>query len=283
MKTCLPTELLITFVTIVDRGKFSLAAEVVNRTQSAVSMQVKKLEELVGSQLFKRGQRNMELTTAGELLLSYARKILQLNEEAVTKLGFTDLSGTVRMGVPEEYAESFLPDILVEFSNNHPNVRIEITCDLSMQLRALIQKNQLDIALTTSEVMETEAKLLKKSPLVWVTSDQHFQHERKPLPLAFFSGDCYCKNLALKALDKTAIDYWIAFSSQSTLGLMAAVRAGLAVTVSNAGVLQKGMRLLDSEEGFPELPDTYLALHQHQTIKNGATDSLAEFVCQAFR
>jgi len=283
MRTCLPTELLITFVTIVDRGKFSLAAEVVNRTQSAVSMQIKKLEGLVGSPLFKRGQRGMELTTAGEVLLSYARKILQLNEEAVTKLGFADLSGTVRIGVPEEYAESFLPDILIKFSNDHPNVKIEITCDLSTQLRAQIQKNQLDIALTTSEVMETEAKLLKKSPLVWVTSDQHFQHERMPLPLAFFSGDCYCKTLALKALDKAAMDYWIAFSSQSIMGVMAAVRAGLAVTISTAGVLQKGMRLLDIDEGFPELPDTYLALHQHQTIKNVAADSLADFVCQAFR
>ena len=282
MRTCLPTELLVTFVAIVDRGKFSLAAEDVNRTQSAVSMQVKKLEELVGSPLFQRDRRVMALTSSGEMLLTYARKILQLNEEAVAKIGSPGLFGTVRIGVPEEYAERFLPDVLASFANDHPYVRVEITCDFSTQLRALIRKKQLDIALATSDVMETEAKLLKKAPLVWVTSGQHFQHERNPLPLALSSGDCYCKELALKALKEAAIDSWIAFSSRSTLGLMSAVRAGLAVTVSNAGVQHKGLRLLGEPEGFPELPETYLALHRNPSGNNAVADSLAEYLYRAF-
>ena len=283
MKTCLPTELLVTFVAIVDRGKFSLAAEDVNRTQSAVSMQVKKLEELVGSPLFQRNRRDMALTSAGEMLLTYARKILQLNEEAVAKLGSPALFGTVRIGVPEEYAERFLPDILASFANDHPNVRVEITCDFSTRLRALIRKKQLDIALATSDVMEAEAQLLKRPPLVWVTSDQHFQHERTPLPLALSAGDCYCKELALKALQDAGIDYWIAFSSQSTLGVMSAVRAGLAVTVSNAGVQQKGLRPLGEAEGFPDLPETYLVLHRNLSGNNAAADSLAEYLYRTLR
>ena len=282
MRPCLPTELLVTFVAIVNRGKFSLAAEDVNRTQSAVSMQIKKLEELVGSPLLQRDRRDISLTSAGEMLLSYARKILQLNEEAVAKLASPGLFGKVRIGVPEEYAERFLPKILASFANDHPNVRVEITCDLSTQLRVLIQKQQLDIALATSGVLEPEAKLLKRPPLVWVTSDQHFQHEKKPLPLALSVGDCYCKDLALKALKDAAIDYWIAFSSKSTLGLMSAVKAGLAVTVSNGGVQQEGLRQLGEAEGFPVLPETYLALHRNPSSNNAAADSLAEYLYRAF-
>lgn len=278
----LPTELLVTFVAIADRGKFSLAAGDVNRTQSAVSMQVKKLEELVGASLFQRDRHHIELTAAGETLLAYARKILRLNEEAVAKFVVPELFGTVRIGVPEEYAENFLPDILASFAHEHPNVRVEITCDLSTQLRGLIRNNQLDIALTTWKTMEEKTTLLQKSPLAWVTSEQHFQHERKPLPLALFSGDCYCKELALKALKEADFDYWTAFSSQSMMGLMAAVQAGLAVTVSNGGVLRKGLRRLGEPEGFPDLPDTYLSLHRNSAVKNAVAESLEEYLLQAF-
>ncbi len=279
----LPTELLRTFIAIADTGNFSQAAEQVHRTQSAVSMQVKRLEELIGKPLFKRDSRNSRLTADGLTLLNYARRILKLNEEAVSLLTRPELSGWISIGLPDDYATRFLPEILAGFSRSHPRVQVEVTCEPSHQLLQRMQRRELDLAMTTSATAEVEnTLLLRRDPMVWTTSEQHLQHEETPLPLALFPDECYCRSWAIEALEKAGIDYRIAYTSESIMGLQAAVIAGLAVTAISQSIIPPGMRQLSSEEGFPPLPSASFLLHQNPESRNCATDSLAEHIAKAF-
>lgn len=283
MSINLPTELLRTFIAIADTGNFSLAAEQVHRTQSAVSMQIKRLEELVGKPLFKRDSRNSRLTSDGLTLLNYARRILKLNEEAVSLLKRPELSGWVGIGLPDDYATRFLPEILAGFSRTHPRIQVQVSCEPSAQLKQRIKRGELDLAMTTSADPGAEhTLLLRHEPTVWVTSGQHLQHEEKPLPLALFPDDCYCRNWAINALDKAGIDYRIAYTSPSIMGLQAAVLAGLAVTAISQSIIPPGMRQLATEEGFPPLPSAYFVLHRNPETANCAVDSLADHIAKAF-
>lgn len=283
MSTNLPTELLRTFVAIADTGNFSQAAELVHRTQSAVSMQIKRLEELVDKPLLKRDSRHSSLTADGLTLLNYARRILRLNEEAVSLLTRPELSGWVRIGLPDDYATRFLPDILAGFSRTHPRVQVEVTCEPSVQLRKRIKMQELDLAMTTSSGPEEgDALLLSREAVVWATSEQHLPHEETPLPLALFPEDCYFRTWAISALEKVNIDYRVAYTSPSIMGIQAAVTAGLAVTAISQSIIPPGMRPLRSEEGFPLLPDVYFLLHRSEAAKNSVVDSLVEHIARSF-
>ena len=283
MITNLPTELLRTFVAIADSGNFSLAAEQVNRTQSAVSMQIKRLEELIDKSLFIRDSRNLKLTADGLVLLGYARRILKLNEEAVSMLKRPELSGWVSIGLPDDYVTRFLPEILAGFSKKCPRIQVEVTCEPSHQLIKRIQRLELDLAITTSPTADVENTLLLQSdPMVWVTSEQHLQHEEKPLPLALFPDECYSRSWAIKALEKADIDYRIAYTSATLMGLKAAVRAGLAVAAISRSIIPPGIRELSVEEGFPLLPSASFLLHRNPEAEHTIVDSLAEHICAAF-
>lgn len=279
----LPTELLRTFIAIADCGSFSQAAEQIHRTQSAVSMQIKRLEELVGKSLFKRDSRNSKLTADGLTLLTYARRILKLNEEAVSLLQRPELSGWVRIGLPDDYATRFLPEILAGFSRTHPRVQVEVTCEPSHQLKKRMQRRELDLAMTTSATSDVEnTLLLQRDPMVWATSEQHFQHEESPLPLALFPDECYCREWAINALESADISYWIAYTSESIMGLQAAVIAGLAITAISQSIIPPGMRQLTAEEGFPPLGNASFLLHHNPEANNCIVDSLTEHIAKAF-
>ncbi|WP_020676172.1 LysR substrate-binding domain-containing protein [Geopsychrobacter electrodiphilus] len=284
MRINLPTELLRTFLAIADGGNFSQAAEQVNRTQSAVSMQIKRLEELVGKPLLNRDrQADARLTSEGLTLVGYARRILKLNEEAVSILKRPELSGWVRIGLPDDYATRFLPEILAGFSRTYPQVQVKVTCEPSNQLVPLMKKGELDLAMTTSpELVIENALLLRREPTLWVTSNQHLQHEERPLPLALFPTDCYCRLWALKALESADIDHRIAYTSPSVLGILAAVSAGLAVSALSQSVIPEGLRPLTPSEGFPLLPDASFFLHRNALENNLVIDSLAEHIAKAF-
>ena len=284
MTTNLPMELLRTFTAIADSGSFSVAAGQVGRTQSAVSMQIKRLEELLEKPLLKRDSRNSSLTSDGLTLLNYARRILKLNEEAVSLLKKPELSGWISIGLPDDYTTRFLPEILAGFSRAHPRVQVQVISESSSRLRERMQKRELDLAMTTSPLSEAEdGLLLREDPTVWVTSVRHCQHEESPLPLALFPGDCYCRQWALAALDKAGIHYRIAYTCQSIMGIQAAVCAGLAVTVISQSIIPEGMRRLAEEEGFPALPYAAFRLHRNpETQHNCIVDSLARHIARSF-
>ncbi|WP_022666713.1 LysR substrate-binding domain-containing protein [Desulfospira joergensenii] len=283
MPDTIPIELLRTFSTIADSGSFSVAADQVSRTQSAVSMQIKRLEELIEKPLIQRDSRNLKLTDDGFTLLHYARQILKLNKEALSLLRRPELKGWVSIGLPDDYAARFLPEILASFSRTHPRVQVQVTCEPSNRLVERIQKKKLDLAMVTSPSPEIEnGILLRQDQTVWVTSERHCQHEASPLPLALFPDDCYCRKWVLSSLEKSGIEYRIAYTSPSIMGLQAAVTAGLAVTAVSQSIVPPGIRQLSPEEGFPPLPNASFLLQRNPESNNCIVDSLAEHISKAF-
>ena len=284
MPDSIPIELLRTFIAIADSGSFSLAADQIARTQSAVSMQVKRLEELLEKPLIHRDSRNLKLTSDGVTLLHFARRILKLNEEALSVLKRPELKGWVSIGLPDDYAARFLPEILANFSRTHPRVQVKVTCEPSYKLLERIQRKNLDLAMVTSPTPEIEnGILLRQDPIVWVTSERHCQHEIAPLPLALFSEDCcYCRTWILSALERTGIEHRIAYTSPSIMGLQAAVTAGLAVTAISQSIVWPGIRQLSVEEGFPTLPNASFLLRRNPESNNCIVDSLADHIAKAF-
>lgn len=283
MSTQLDLDLLRTFVTIVDVGGFTPAARQVHRTQSAVSMQVRRLEETLGQVLFQRDGRGVQLAPNGEALLGYARRLLKLHDEAVTALTRPEWSGRVRIGTPDDYVDRFLPDILARFARAFPRVEVEVVCETSTNLRRMLTEDRLDLAVITSGCApggET-GEVLRREPVVWATAERHLTHEQEPLPLALFQSGCLFRDWALASLDGIGRPYRIAYTSASLTGILAAVTAGLAVTVLSRSILPAEVRPLRAEEGFPPLPPASVTLHRGHAV-SAVAEGLASYLREGF-
>jgi len=254
--------LLQAFASVVDSGSFTLAARYLCRTQSAVSMQLRKLEELTGRQLLERDKRKIRLTEEGEVLLGYARRMIRLNEDALVALDQPFAEGRVRLGLPDDYAEFFLPEVLSRFAHAYPRVQLEVIGALSGELLDRVQAGELDVALITRQPNRPAGKILRRERLVWAGSKQRLLHEDLPLPLALFPDGCVFRALALAALDASAIPWRIAYTSQSFAGGKIAVSGGLALTVMAQGMVPPEWRTFGPDENLPELPEVEIALHR---------------------
>ena len=266
MTVQLDPDLLRTFVAIVDAGGFTAAAQQVHRTQSAVSMQVRRLETGLSRTLFQREGRGVQLTPEGEALLGYARRLLKLHDEALAVLTRPDLTGRVRLGTPDDYVERFLPDILVRFARAFPRVQVDVHCEPSLHLRRLLAEDRLDLALITCAPGAEIGEILRREPTVWATAERHLAHEQDPLPLALFQPGCPFRDWALAGLGETGRPYRVAYTSASITGLFAAVTAGLAVTVLGHSLLPETVRALRADEGFPPLPPASITLQQGRAV-----------------
>ena len=212
------TELLRTLVAIADHGGFTRAAEHLNRTQSAVSMQMKRLEDdVVQRRLFEREGRQVRLNTEGQVLLGYARRILNLHGEVLSTLREPHMVGAVRIGTPDDYVMRFLPGILSRFAQSHPLVQVEVHCESSAQL---LQRQDLDLSIVTRMPGNEIGQLLRQERFVWAVAQGFNPHEQSPLPLAMFNSDCFCRLWACNALDAMGRDYRIAYNSTSLSALM---------------------------------------------------------------
>ncbi len=278
----LDNELLRTFVAIADTGGFTPAASRVHRTQSAVSMQMKRLEDALGRALFQRDGRGVALSADGEALLAYARRLLKLHDEALAALTRPEMVGTVRLGTPDDYVDRFLPGILVHFAESYPRVHVEVLCESSLNLRPLVAAGELDLALITATPGQEDGEVLRREPLVWATAERHCAHEADPLPLALFQKGCVFREWAVTALGRTGRAYRIAYSSPSIAGVLAAVNAGLAVTVLGRSLLPPGVRVLGAEEGFPPLPTAAITLHQGPR-PTAVSECFAQYVREGLR
>ncbi len=279
----LELDLLRSFVAIVDLGSFSAAAEQVGRTQSAVSMQMRRLEEILNRRLFVREGRRMVLTTDGERLLEHARRLLRVHAEAVAAFEETELEGEVRIGSPDDFVFSFLPGILARFAEAHPKVHIELVCEPSCRLRPRIAAGSLDMALVTESGHEPDGILLHREPMVWVTSARHDVHLRDPLPLACFETGCPCRRFAMERLAEAGRRYRIALTSMSIAGIYAALDTGLAVTALMRSNLRPGHRILGEEEGFPPLPEAGITLLRTNGRSSPLLDGLENHIRDGFR
>ncbi|RJG14381.1 MULTISPECIES: LysR substrate-binding domain-containing protein [Pseudomonas] len=275
------SELLRTFVAIADLGGFTRAAEAVNRTQSAVSMQMKRLEEdVVQRSLFERDGRQVRLTAEGQVLLGYARRILKLHGEVINTLREPHMVGSVRIGTPDDYVMRFLPGILSRFAQAYPMVQVEVHCESSSQL---LQRQDLDLSIVTRMPGDEIGQLLRQERFVWAEAQGFSPHEQTPLPLAMFNSDCFCRTWACNALDAMERDYRVAYTSPSLSAIMAVVSAGLAVTAQLQSLITPDLRILGKAENLPELPMSSIVLLRNTRTQSPVTECLAEHIAEGFR
>lgn len=283
MNPNLESDLLRTLVATADTGNFTRASEAVGRTQSAVSIQMKKLEEIVGERLFERGPRGVTLTSPGEKLVRDARRILSLLEEAAVSLQSDPLDGFVRIGIPEEYGGTILPRVLSRFSKKHQQVEVTVRCGASSELKADLDKGELDLVVVHEEAARIGGEVLLIDPVVWVTSETHFQHECTPMPVAVCDRGCWWRDWAIGCLEQQQKDYRITYVSSSSFGLQAAVSSGIAVAVLAQSQIPPGCRELTPEEGFAQLQGTNIVLRQRSQDKCGTRAEMAQAVREAFQ
>lgn len=279
----LELDLLRTLVAIADTGSFNRAARSVFRTPSAVSMQMKKLEEQVGRPLFAKDGRSVALTPDGEALVGYGRRILKLTQEALQHFREPEIQGTIRLGTPDDYAGQFLPDILARFAGSHPNVEVDVSCLPTVELIAQIENNAIDIALVSSGHRQNAGMVVHREELVWAGLRHGCAHEKRPLPLALSHVGCCWRRMALDALDREGIAHRIAYSSRHCLGQLAALKAGLALAPLPKSVVHGDLKEFGLEAGLPPIGNFGIELRRAPAATGPLFDALADHIESNFR
>src|SRR4051812_42676246 len=278
MTVLLDIDQLRSFIAIAETGSFTKAAEVVNKTQSAVSMQMKRLEERIERPIFARDGRASKLTEDGSRLLDYARRLVKLNVETVAAFSDAALSGRVRPGVPDDYADRYLPEIMARFSRAYPGVELSVICEPSVDLLERIDANELDLAIITNCESKRASETFRRERLLWVTSNRHPTHMEERLPLALGRPTCSWRRMAIEHLEKVKRPFRVLYTSSNAGAVAAAVLAGLAVSVLAESGLRPGMRVLTGAEGFPELPACRVGLVRNPHESSALADALAEHI-----
>ncbi len=256
--TGLPLEidLLRTFVSAADSGGFTRAGERVHRTQSTVSQQIQRLEQAAGHSLFHREGRRIRLTEEGDLLLGYARRLLDLHDEAKAVLGQGPGAGALRLGVTEDFASRQLAEVLGRFAAA-PRRRLEVRCDLSVTLRRDLARGDIDLALVKQPAGQPGAVQRWSDQLYWLGAKGWQPDPDKPLPLVLFSPGCLYRQYALEALDRARRPWHVAFVSPSLAGIQAALQSGIGIAALGRSALADGLAEI---RGLPALPGAELAL-----------------------
>ncbi len=267
-----------TFLAIADTGNFTRAAEEVNKTQSAVSMQMKRLEETLGRPIFARDGRGSRITADGERLVEYARRMIAMNDEVVSAFTTPEITGTVRFGTPDDYADLFLPEILARFNRTHPQVNLEVECYQSQVLAGHVRNSELDLAVVTFNGGDIYGETLMSAELVWVTSPRHQTHAMETLPMATASATCGWRKLAEQGLRDHGRTYRVAYTSPNFSTVCAVVMQGLAVAAMPRICVKPGMRVLTEAEGFPALGAFDIGLMQKPGKASPAAQALAQHV-----
>jgi DNA-binding transcriptional LysR family regulator len=287
-RTNLDMDVLRTFVTGFELGSFARAAERLGRSQSAISTQLRKLEDQVGQPLVQKSGRGLTLTTAGENLLSYAKRLLELNDEALDNVRGADVEGWARLGLPQDFAEGWLPAVLSRFSRALPKVRVEVQVDQSVRLIQKTIKGELDIALIWGDSgAAPHAEHIADFSTSWIGRPDWPGLKSlgaEPLPLAAFAPPCSFRSYAIAALDEAGIPWRLVFSSPSLSGLWAAAEGGLGITARTTVSLPKTLSVLDPKiTGLPLLPVTPLALHRAEADPSPAVARLTDILLDTIR
>jgi DNA-binding transcriptional LysR family regulator len=273
----LDIDLLHVFITVALCGSFTAAAQVLNRTQAAVSLQIKRLEDITRVQLLDRSSHQVQLTAKGQILIEYARKMLALQEDALAKLDSEAISGRVRVGVFHQFAEETLPSILSAFSVQYPDVWVEVQIGLAkiMPMRLGID---FDLVIGLSQQNAGRGALVRRDAVHWYTSTKHQQHLRKPLPLVLLPEGSLFREWAIEALNRARRPWHIAQCSAAGL-VEPAVSAGLGIGVFKDGtVTTPDLRVLTTEDGFPPLPAVDVTIETASEYCSPAARKLEEFI-----
>jgi len=277
MAAPLDLNLLKTFVAVVESGSLSNAAPRVGRSQSAVSMQMQRLEEMVGNQLLVRGPRTVTPNAIGEDFLIYARRLLKLSDEAWASVTRPKETGSVRLGVPDDYAAFLLPPVLSRFAEDHPLVTVELICEQSTALVKTLAEGRLDLAIVT-RLPDQPLDVIRLERFVWVASPNHVAWQTDPLPVALFEPGCAARMNVLQSLGDADRSYRCTYSSASLLGLIAVVQAGLAVAGLAQRSVPQSLRIIGANEGLPALPDLEVGILRNPLSTTPAVDRLHDFL-----
>lgn len=278
----LDTDVLRTFVTIAESGSFTRAARQVFRTPSALSMQIKRLEETLGQTLFVREARQVRLTPEGEVLLGYGRRLLQLNEEAVAQFLSPSLEGRVGFGTTDDVGTRALPSVLAQFARSHPAVQVDVVVGSSVKMLERLDSGELDLILITAgnPGQGPRGEIVHSEPLVWAGREGGIAAQRSPLPVALAHHGCAWRGMALDALDRAGVSYRISYTCEHCAGQEAAMLADLAVAPFPLSLIRSPLRRLDSNL-LPPLGDYQLELVKRPGIGH-ASQALVGHVLEAF-
>lgn len=274
----LEIDLLRSFIVIAEVRALSRAASRIGRTQSALSQQMKRLEEIVDQPLFQRTGRGVVLTNPGERLLIHAQRILRVHDEAMADLSGKGLSGTIRFGCPDDYAAVFLPHLLRQFSRQHPHALVEVMCAPTPRLLEQLEMHALDLAMISLPEDATNADIIRREPLVWVGSPGLDSAHFDPLPLALSDPDMLDHVAACEALQRAGRAYRIAYASSSLAGLTALVRSGQAIAVITQTAVAPDLSILNGNPALPPLPSVGITLKFERKRPSHLTTAFAEHI-----
>ncbi|TQV80520.1 LysR substrate-binding domain-containing protein [Denitrobaculum tricleocarpae] len=257
----LETDLIHTFVAISEVGSFTAAAKRVLRTPSAVSMQMKRLEDQLGRPLFHRHARRVSLTVDGEAFLIHSRELLRINEEALARFRVAQLEGRIRFGALDDFGSRFLPQILARFAATHPLVEVDVVLSTTAALTRQLEAGELDLVLTAADKHESlPGKTIYSEPLVWVGKRNGRAHRRVPLPLTLSAQGCPWRAAALASLEETNMRYRIAYTCETGQGQLAAVDSDLAIAPIPASLVSEDHEVLGLKQGLKQIGDYRLLL-----------------------
>lgn len=275
----LPMDVLRSFVTVAELGGFTQAGDLLGRSQPAISLQIKRLEEMTNTHLFSRSSQGLKLTQQGETLFKYASDILKLNDEAFSTFLKPTLTGRVRFGIPSEFATTLLPKIVGRFAKAYPNVTLEVTCDLSKRLLSEERANQFDLILALHDNPSNKHRgQVKADELVWVTSPDQYAHEKETIPLIVAQEGCIYRQRAIQSLHKIDQSYRVVYTIPDLAGIKAAIEEGLGVTVLAKSTVPDNLKIIKPTEKYPKLGTIGISLIYDLKDPNEAMKRLVEFV-----
>lgn len=269
--------LLRTFVAAVDTLSFTKAARVVHKSPATVSMQIAKLEERLGCQLFRRDTRNIKLTNSGDELLAYARRMLRLHDEAIEAIRRPDVSGSVTIAAPDDYISSILPPVLRRFGAVFPKVELTVICAQTTALIPQLNAGDVDLAIIT-ETEGVKGALIRREPMVWISSPERQALHRTPLPVALFEPGSRARDVVVSTLNEAEITYRAAYSSLSQLGMMSIVEADLAIAAVVQSAAPTGFTRLGKADGLPEIEELDVVLTRGLRGNTPQCDALADAI-----
>ena len=264
----LDLDLLRTFVAVADLNTFAAAAAAVCRTQSAVSQQMQRLEQLVGKELFARHGRNKLLTEHGIQLLGYARKILRFNDEACTSLMYSNVQGGITIGASDDTADTILPFLLSRVTSIYPKLSIDVRVQRSPFMLSMLESEEIDLAITTMTTTDHPHIVLRTSPTLWYCSADFAYPSGDSVPLVLLDEPSPYRSMAIDYLNQAGIPWRIAYVASTLSAIRAAVRAGLGVTARPIEMMSPELRVLGEQDGLPRLPDTQYVLYKNSHCTN---------------
>ncbi len=274
----LPTDLLRTFVTVHDLAGVTRAGEILGRSQPAISLQIKRLEAVLDEQLFSRETHKFELTTAGELLLEYARNILELNDELFDKFSTREITGSVKLGLPSEFATTLMPRIIGKFTRQYPDVTLEVGSELSVDLRKKFKQHTYDLVLALHQNVNREAEgFIKKEKLVWVANRRKPEFEGA-VPLIVAPAGCIYRKRAMSALKVAKVKNKIVYTIPDLHGIESAIGEGLGITVLATSTVPDSLVKVRNSALLPELGDIGISLLMQSNAASAATHRLASYL-----